>query len=76
MGNPISPIIAIIYMYDLEERIIFQNFPHIVWMRYIDDIFFLLVTNQILSSYLILLTISIHILNSLSNHQVTTVYHF
>ena len=40
MGNPISPLSAIIYMYDLEKTILNRHNDELVWWRYIDDVFF------------------------------------
>ena len=41
MGNPISPLVAIIYMNNIEIKISEHYGNHLVWRRYIDDIFFI-----------------------------------
>jgi len=41
MGNNLSPLMAIIYMHDIENRIKGQTTGILYWKRYIDDIFFI-----------------------------------
>ena len=42
MGNNLSPMLAIIYMHHIEEQIIKQSQNRIsIWLRYIDEIFFI-----------------------------------
>ena len=44
MGNSFSPIAAIIFMYSLESKIIDEFNDSIRWVRYIDDIFFVIIS--------------------------------
>ena len=42
MGNPLSPICAIVYMFDMEKLILEKYAAELKWFRYIDDIFYII----------------------------------